>query len=452
MKARNASLVLLAPLVASMAACQWLVALRGAEVTADVDASDDGATAPDAHIPAAPDPCGPVPPGPPASDVGANRPSQPPFFFAVRRWAFRNDGPDKSPLFCDDPGFNLDGKNTWRGDAATGCAEQRSCVTPTVATACDYEHGVDNALPGVLDLILQVPGVNPGARTFDPNRVIEVGATNLLLELDDYNGEADDRAVRVRFWVAAREERLRLPRDGGSPVVSIADLASMPVVWDGGGPSSWVVDRRSILGEAGSELVTSRYLADGYVTGGVLVVPETGPGLLPISVPGGGGTSYRSGVLVAGIERSVGADGVVQLALSRGRLAMRMPSASLLSVVGNSRNPSSTKSGQLCEPRNASDYQSFARTTLCGRLDLPMPGSTDETLNCGELSAALFFSSVQSALSRVDGGRVLAIEDSTLGSGVPCPDDAGTQWCDDCAWSGPSRCDAGTPSSDASAD
>jgi hypothetical protein len=374
------------------------------------------------------DPCGPIP----KPLEGSIAPSQEPLRFVMARWAFISLEEESKPDFCTSTGFDLDGKNT--APLLPDCPDQRSCAPPDAARMsafCDEVDGVDNALGEVARGALK----EQLADTIDPNGFLATGAVNVLLQLSDWNRERNDDSVTLASYASAGYS---LFDAGSDPAVGVADIAKLPKVWDGGQSDfEWTVDETSV----DASVLNPRFVATGFVRDDVLVIPATGPGIVPFA----SSTVVSSqGTLMAKIVRFQ-ANGGDHFRLTHGRLGASVPSSAVLNAAGALATPGEHEK-QLClgTPQGTLFY-SLTRAYVCPSLDMPADGGPPNAdLSCGNVSVGMRFVAVEGRFAR-SGGQVI-VRANPLQIRPPCYDDGGTSdagptvWCDDCQWDSPRRC------------
>jgi hypothetical protein len=379
-----------------------------------------------------------------------------PIVFAGVRWAYQQG--DAGDIFCAD-GFDLDHLNTRAPlDAGDGgvvaCTVDRACAPyppPSIEHAiyvdsCDLDGGVDNVMPELINrlkssltfLQLQLP---------DPNDVLAKGFANGLLVLTDWNGQRDDDRVTVSIFSALGME------DPGIITDSVVQVQQRrPLIWDGGQDAAWIVDDLSVDQKNTPTLGTiplPKYEAEGYVRNNVLAVPQLGPGIVGVIPVGRSGLHYRYGTLMALIEPPE-PEKNLPYRLTHARLGLWFESSELLSALGSI----GVASSQLCVPEGINPtFYSLGRQSTCASLDLPNPeagSGPDPNAHCSLISMTAHTTYIQSRLSRDDAGRTVVGHREV--TDPPCVDkDAGTEFCDDCAWPEPRRCpipDAATPFAD----
>jgi hypothetical protein len=424
-------------IVASVTACQALVTFA-----IEVPVVDGGSGVPDVQDDAPPgpvDPCGDPPPQPtgPTSNEALS------IVFAAYRWGF--DIQDAGDL-CDEPGRNIDGIDTQAPPESKSCESTGHCKQYPKGlvdfSVCDRERGIDNmarAIPlsGAL-------GDNPfAAAALDT--VLTRGALNILIVLGLYNGTENDPEVIATFYASSGMV-------GGHPNnLGAEQLQALEPVWDGGQDAEWIVDKRSVNeGISGISNSSPRFTGHAYVSRGMLVVEDVDLGFgLPI-IYSSGSDSFRYGRFIAKIVNEGD-----RYKLTHARLSGALSSQTLLATVGASRGGIDAGGKLLCDPDRKLDYL-VLKSAACRLLDLGGDGGDIPPPNLDEKCAYASFgfqmAMVQSRIAMIDGGEK---SDMLLGSSgaqtrPPCADyEAGTVWCDDCAWDETKRCEAGLPPLDA---
>jgi hypothetical protein len=391
----------------ALVACGVLVPLeRAARPVVDA-----GADAPSGALA-----CGPIPDRPTSQPA---MPSRDMIVYAAVTWAVHPD--QGSDDFCP-TGVNLDGLIT-----EPDCTQTRACEPhpPSVlpefrVTECDYANGADNALGALLEKVAQ----RIDQIVAEPKDLITKAYSNLLVTLVDYNGGADDEDVTVRFEGAIGLDTIGVIRD------SFSVVPQLPVVWDGTQDVGWIVDQRSVITEG--TIQRPAHVATGYVRDRVLVVPEVGPGLVPVVSMGASGVMHAGGVFTAFIDPLP--DGRTRLV--RARLGVRVASSAMLAALGPMRVNPNDKLERLCD-QSSILYPGF-RSAICGALDLPASGGRpDRSARCGMASLTAHATFVESRVARnPDGSRRIESRDLI---GLPCVEEK-TKWCDDCAWDRADRC------------
>ena len=336
---------------------------------------DAGPDAPaEASLP--PDPCATnAPPSAPDKDDAPDK-ALPPMFFLLRTQSFALPDGGLS-------GINLDGfrtcaeKDTWAKTTA-------SCQSSTGDAGCDLTScGEDNSL-GQLS---RITGTNLLAgNDVEANR----GNGALMVYLDDYNGERNDRSVRVGFarGVGIPEDvgcdgmprglspsgnsQKLFDQDGGTP------LPIYPATHDG--CDRWLLskeDAPDILG-----VPTPGRLSVAYVNDGVLVMREA------TAAPFGTGNTavdVTAAFLQARIVVDTNAGANQRFALSDIVLAGRMPLAQLIPAFGGFTGPNGKL---LCNDKTT---YAFVASELCRGADISRSPSLDgQGTSCDSLSAGIF--------------------------------------------------------------
>jgi len=163
---------------ALLAACQLLVGIDEDRFTvvrssAPEASADAGTSLPDLCAHHSP------PSRPEAGAIGENRT----FVLAI----------DSYRLDDSTAGFDLDGVCTCDPLDRSKGAGQPTCIAPAKADAsCDGDGGIDNALGRAVESLRPLINVS---EMFD--RQVACGGETLLIVISDYNGEADDIAVKV---------------------------------------------------------------------------------------------------------------------------------------------------------------------------------------------------------------------------------------------------------------
>lgn len=392
-----------------VAAC--LVNFEAVGPVAAADAAVGPSTAP-------PDPCAALPARRDGGALAATA-NVPPILFAAYTFALKADG---DPLLCDEPGFDIDGIDT----GPPGVCDNPACrALPSTgvhnSAKCDAPGGVDNAGLALFNKVAQVPGAAPQLKAITINDYVRRGLLNLLVELTDYNGQEEDDQVTANFYLSSGMDGITAKPNG------LKEVVALPLVWDGTQPdTAWVVDERSVRSEG--RFVFPRQTATGYVRQGLLAIPSTGSGVTPSLF--GEPTTFDDGIFLARIVRDGG-----RYRLTHGRMGMRLPSRVFLNSIGRFVSGAT----QLCDKPNAGPY-AILRDVVCGYLDLPT-GPVNPNVDCDTLSFSLAFLATEARLALTESSE-LKLGQTFVGAKPACPDDAGTEWCDDCAWPETRRCAA----------
>lgn len=174
-------------------------------------------------------------PGPPAADIDGSGFDT---VFALRDLGIRID-PALGNL-----GFDLD-------HACTCFPDKDTCRVAAARQNCDGEHGRDNALAELSQSITLPENLDPEKHI---KRELSLGRAGLLIRVTDYNGQPDDRSVKVSFYPSNGTETAR--DGGGPPTFTKADR--------------WTVDPGYLFGDPSLRLA-ALVSTKAYVTGGVLV-------------------------------------------------------------------------------------------------------------------------------------------------------------------------------------
>jgi hypothetical protein len=386
---------LLAPIsVASMAlggACTSVLGLGDVPTPVDASAGDatmgdsgarDGSA--DGHQP--PDggsPCmGVVPPGPPNADDPSDAGDQ--TFVAAAQavdYGVRQDG-GPAPLY----GFDLDKVFT----CCQGGPE--SCHTTTMH--CDEDGGRDNSGG---QLIASFTAQSPGSFSQDQiNQRIAAGLFTMLVQVQHYNGTANDTSVAVGAFASTGFE---------------ADAGSTPR-WDG--TDTWAVDSTYVLGSTGLDAGTpfpAYFDSKAYVVDGNLVAFLD---QLPVVLGPSGANrvivKLQSAWLVGSVVKA-GQPG--QYALSNAQVAGRWSTGDLLAQM-----PWVFVLGQFVCP--GTSIYSGLKNVICPQADVNADPALDNTSNsCNALSFGLGFSASPAHLG-------------ALQTPLPSPVNCGDANTDDC--------------------
>ena len=243
--------VVVAALAACSAACSLLLGLEEPEGTAPPAASEGDAAAPS-------DPCAHA--GTPARPETDEAPGMavPPFWLAMRAAS----APART-------GLDLDGVCTCSGGPGA-IADGGATCTPRggAPLACDAPEGVDDALRGWLATFPSTSPIQPEAELA---RAVARGESAVLLQIEGYNGLADDRSVTVGFAIS--DGLFTTACDPALAVNAVdagceGDSGFCAPTWRG--CDRWHPAAGHVT-TSGASLVAVRR-AEGWVRGGVLVV------------------------------------------------------------------------------------------------------------------------------------------------------------------------------------
>ncbi len=247
------------------------------------------------------------------------------FVAAIRSIDFGEGAPDLSE---EGPrvGYDLDGRCTCRGAGS-------SCQRPAFATAtdCDGPGGVDNA--GARLFALVAPFAKDLSSAYQ-SELADKGGWSLLVRVSEYNGKANDSAVRTALYPSPGIEADPCWPPGMAPVwdgndpwpIDVASLED-PAGGAGGGAGG---DPGACEGVLGYDYDKPRYVdTKAYVTGGVLVasLPELG---LVLS----GDTKTTVVKLTAGFATGRLQKSAVGWRITDGVLAGRWPTKEIFAAIG----------------------------------------------------------------------------------------------------------------------
>lgn len=245
-------------------------------------------------------------------------------------------------------GLDLDGLCT--------CPDRPACIGTKANAPCDPpDSGIDNA-GELLFRSLAAQGValdDTGLRTG-----IQAGQYGIVLRLGGYNGERDDPDVTVAVFNAAA-----VNGDGGVPRED--------------GTDQWSVDTESLLDNRFPTYPSTR----AYVAGGVLVA-ELLRLVIRARIPTGPATwsLIELDVRSAHVIARLGARTATGVVLEEGRIAGRIPAASLLAQ--------GMRSGAC---RDSGVYEAI-KPIVCAARDLPNePAKDGRDVSCDALSVGFGF-------------------------------------------------------------
>lgn len=365
---------------ALVAACQLVAGIER------VDKIGGGPGGPDADGGAgeageggAPDPCAHVfPPSPPDVDddptgnVGT-------FYLAIREFKL-----DVAQSDGGLPGYDLDGVCTCDRRSTTAYEGKSSCNPRAgAAPTCDDPGGVDNQSAKLLAPFSSVVPIDDAA---DVNTSINEGRRGILLQVNAYNGRANDKEVTVGIILSAGIHDATGCGNQGVPT------APFPPGWCG--RDMWTVDPTSVIGNPPDYVATR--LATGYVKDYRLVVETRAAALLYF-----GSTTLEMGSPLA-TGKLVPLDVNLKprdpakpptpqerglFRLEEGVFAGRIAARDLLAAVGTAKAPRS--SGRLC---NNVLFQTL-KDGICQSLDIAKTKSFDHDpgATCDAISTAAAF-------------------------------------------------------------
>jgi hypothetical protein len=372
------------------------------------------------------DPCGTD--IPPRMAVPGNVDADAPrIVFAAYTWAI-GGGPD----LCAQAGLNLDGLNSATpecGDAGP-CRRHEDIGGIAAGAACDFEGGVDNALSTLsATFVNATKGLALSPKDLDV--LVGTGAVTMVMALDGYNQTDIDDDVTLNFFGAAHLDGV----DAGERTDD--ELRALPRLWDGGqADAHWIVDENAVTSTGVA--VLPLFVRHGYVSRSELVVDGVDARYFRLPhIASAGRATIQHGTLMGQLQH----DDSGRWKLTKGRFTGAYASSGLLATLGAFRNGLATR---YCNQESANTYAAL-RIYACGSLDLPADLSqpADPNALCGTMSMGFSFASIESQFLYDETGH--QVIGPVFATEAPlCPDDAGTLWCDDCAWDGPRRCnDAG---------
>ncbi len=366
-------------------ACQLIA---GIDRVSPEDRPERAPDPPDVYeaAPPIPDPCAHV--GPPAPPITDDEPAiekqLPSFYVALSEFHLvaRTDAGAYQ-------GFDLDGTctcDTRPGSAHDGGA---SCKGPKT---CDFDGGVDNGSSALYEQFgTIVPDLDKAA---DINKHIALGESGTLIEISNYNGLANDKAVNVGIVVSSGiyDGSGCGTNDGGPP--------PYPSGWCGN--DLWTVDPAQVVGD--TPPYGSALSAPAYVTNHTLVVDDPKS---YFEVPFGDvRLRLYSPVIVATIV-PVDASGNPRdpnapppnpkdryYRLDEGLLSGRLSAATILAAAGALRQPGSTMADAGAD-KYFCQSSAFALLAgaLCGARDIASSRQVDfdPKASCDALSATSSF-------------------------------------------------------------
>ena len=182
-----------------------------------------------------------------------------------------SDGTDELPTFVIaidtvtlDPkkvtAFDLDGVCTC--DARPGALDDGGPRCKTSTVTCDEDGGADNSLGAAAEISASKVGIENVA-----NRLIASGHRTVLLQIQKYNGLANDDEVLVGTVLAEGIHAQTCPSSVLDPVTQLWSVGRC-------GDDAWAVNPASLVGSVPLVVGT------GYVRDGRLVVPRLNNALL----------------------------------------------------------------------------------------------------------------------------------------------------------------------------
>ena len=281
-------------------------------------------------------------------------------------------------------GYNLD-------KVFTCCeAGPESCnAAVTGATHCDEPSGRDNAGG---QLISSLALVDPSQfSTATISQRLQDGTYSILLQIQNYNGQANDTQVTASLFGSIGVES-----DAGA-------------LWNG--TDQWTIDDSFVVSPDASPLVPVDFDTAAYVADGTLVVHVT----FPISLGNSNTSTFTINLTSGIISGNLVPAGNGTYSLTGGNIAGRWNISQLLSSL---QTVYVTGLGPVCP--GTSTY-SFVKTQICKYADIMTDQSKDLTgATCDALSLGIGFTADPALLGSVGSGAVKA---------SLCPPDAGLDTC-----------------------
>ena len=336
---------LVAAVVGAIAACTVMNDLH----LPPPKATDDASAPADASADAG-EPCAiarvPAPPAPPVD--GEDPASE--ILVAMRRMLLR-----ETPAL----GYDLDG-------VCTCSPGPESCAVRDEAVHCDLDGGRDNAFATLSKRFTTFTGFDVIGYA---NVRLEEGVQGYLVRVQGYNGGADDSDVTVSVYLSAGT--VTTLDDGGTAV-------RPPSFAEG---EAWSIDPDYLVGDPAAR--TSKYTAQGYVSGNVLVA---GFAELPLPLVEGVNTMVRSAVVTGRISKGDGGAPTI----AEGILAGRIGADAMLAGLAQVFDPSSKR--PFCDNPSFGPY---ARGVICPAADVTVESSSDGTnAPCDAISAGIAYEAV----------------------------------------------------------
>jgi len=254
-------------------------------------------------------------------------------------------------------GFDLD-KVYSCCDAGPG-----SC-SPGVAGAmhyCDDPGGRDNNASALLALLASLAPTQFNTSTIAQR--LQTGAYSILIQVLDYNGQANDNPVTAAIYAAPGVET-----DSGV------------AAWDG--TDHWYIDQNFVVQADASPLIPTHIDGNAYVANGTLVMHLDFPIYLGSSTSGSFSISLTAGVVTGDIVPA--GNGTYRLA--NGQLAGRWNVSDLLATV-QTLNYMGTP---LCE--GSQYYELLVKPNICQYVDIMTDPMKDFTgVTCDALSLGFGF-------------------------------------------------------------
>jgi len=270
-------------------------------------------------------------------------------------------------------GYDLDDDCTCCACGAPASGSLGACRPADAGDVCDDPKGRDNAAGRLFGVLARRADDQDIFSEHNLNARIERGELGMLLEISEYNGQADDRAVLAALY----------PSNG----VVGPDGGVTTARWDG--YDSWSRDPEGLLGGGtipGTVLGIPRYVDDkAYVAGGVLVARIDFPLALGSGGNGNATIELAGGVLTGRLARE-GAGYRVE----NGQIAGRWATRKLLTSLAVYPDPI-FPNRHLC-----GDSPTYAelKKLICTAVDVTFdPASDRGGGSCDALSIAIGFTS-----------------------------------------------------------
>ncbi|AKV00993.1 hypothetical protein AKJ09_07656 [Labilithrix luteola] len=317
--------------------------------------------------------CNPVHPPDRKADMGDGG-GGPSYMFAVRSFLL---GPHGQSAV----GYDLDDRCT--GDPTVTPSDSPCTPYAPLDTVTDKPHGLDNAFGKMLEdsPIDTDAGADPGA--INLNKEVKGGRLSVLINLVDYNGEADDDYVTAAIATSHQLSSIGCDPDASISVDSGAKLSPQ---WDGCDTWSYAPGTPVIEGTGG--VVVPADVWKGYVVDHTLVAPvET----LSFNL-GGKMFSLKDAVLTGQLEGSGS-----KLQLTHALFTGRVEASELVGFASRFE-----LNGEIiCEaPKNAGMLPVIKRR-VCDARDIPLRKADDgKGQKCNAVSFALGFDAEQARMGR----------------------------------------------------
>jgi hypothetical protein len=346
----------------------------------DVFVVDSGPDAHDAGKEAGPNPCPDFePPAAPAADDPSDAGDQS-FVVAVHTIDFGVADAGTAGLV----GYDLDKVYTCCEAGPESCG-----AAVTGATHCDESSGRDNAGG---DLISSLALVDPSQfSTATISQRLQVGTYSILLQIQHYNGQANDTQVTASLYGSIGVES-----DAGA-------------LWNG--TDQWIIDDSFVVSPDASPLVPVDFDTAAYVADGTLVIHVT----FPISLGNSNTSTFTINLTAGVITGNIVSAGNGTYSLTGGNIAGRWNITQLLSSL---QTVYVTGLGPVCP---GSSTYNFVKSEICKYADIMTDPTKDLSgATCDALSLGIGFTADPALLGDVGAGAVkMAL----------CPGDSGPDEC-----------------------